>query len=100
MGGIKISYNVVREKADKLEERIRSILDGSILTGYQKIEEAVCQSGGTAAEAVMEDIRQEREALIEFRGVMIKILELLEDSMDAFEEADRDYCASLERKGE
>lgn len=100
MGGIKISYNTVREKADKLEVQIRDILDGSILIGYGKIEEAVSQSSGAVAEAALENIRQEREALTELRGVMIKILKLLEDSTNAFEEADYNYCVSLEEKGE
>lgn len=100
MGGISISYHAVREKADRMEEQIRSILDGVILTGYQGIEEAVSRSCGTAAEAAMEDIRQEREAVAELRLVLIKILELLRDSMDTFEKADQDYSALLEEKGE
>lgn len=98
MGGINISYNIVREKANKMEEQIQSILDGDIMTGYQGIEEAVSRSCGTAAEAAMEDIRQEREALAELRGVLMKMLELLCDSVDAFEEADRDYSVFLEEK--
>lgn len=98
MGGINISYNIVREKANKMEEQIQSILDGDIMTGYQGIEEAVGRSCGTAAEAAMEDIRQEREALAELRGVLMKMLELLCDSVDAFEEADRDYSVFLEEK--
>lgn len=100
MGGISISYHAVREKADRMEEQIRSILDGEILTGYQGIEESVTRSCGAAAEAAMGDIRQEREALGELRGVLIKMLELLRDSVDAFEETDQDYSALLEEKGE
>ncbi len=100
MGGIKISYNTVREKADRLKVQIRDVLDGSILIGYGKIEEAVSQSSGAAAEAALENIRQEREALTELKGVMIKILKLLENATDAFEEADQDYCVSLENKEE
>lgn len=100
MAGIKVSYHVVREKSGRLESQILNILDGNILTGYRKIEEAVSRSCGTAAEALMENIGQEREAVLELRAVMMKMLELLKDSTDTFEEVERSYCALLEEKGD
>lgn len=42
-------------------------------------------------EAIVEELEQEKTALMDMKQFMIKLLQLMQDSSDAFEDADTEY---------
>lgn len=100
MGGLNISFETVRQKSGKLNGQIRNRLEKETIEGYEKLESSIQQSGGNAVESIVEDLRQEKRMLTEMKLFMIKLLELMEKSIDAFEETDVRYRESVRNLGQ
>lgn len=100
MGGLDISFETVRQKSGKLNGQIRNRLEKETIEGYEKLESSIQQSGGNAVESIVEDLRQEKRMLTEMKLFMIKLLELMEKSTDAFEETDVRYRESIRKLGQ
>ncbi len=100
MGTIDISFETVRQKSDKLNGQIRSRLEKEMIVGYERLESSLLQSAGDAVETIVEELRQEKKTLMEMKNFMIKLLQLLQDSADAFEEADIDYKEAVQNMGQ
>lgn len=91
MGRINISYETVRQKNDKLKGQIQDRLENGMIAGYERLQKSILQSGGDAVEAMVEELEQEKTALMDMKQFMIKLLQLMQDSSDAFEDADTEY---------
>lgn len=100
MGRIDISFETVRQKSDKLSNQLQSRLEGDIIAGYDRLEENMFQSGGEAVAMIVEELRQEKEALIEMKNFMGQMLKLLQESTNAFEQVDTGYQAALKNYGQ
>ena len=99
MGRIDISFETVRQKSDKLSNQLQSKLEGEIIAGYDRLEGNIFQSGGEAVAMIIEELRKEKEALIEMKNFMERMLKLMQESTDAFEEIDTGYQAALKNYG-
>lgn len=91
MGRIDISFETVRQKSDKLNKQIRSMLEEDVIAGYEKLEENLFQSGGEAIDMIAEELRQEKEALIEMKNFMENLVRFIQEAGNAFEEVDAEY---------
>ena len=100
MGRIDISFETVRQKSDKLNRQIQEILEKEIIAGYEKVENSLLQSGGDAVENIVEELRQEKDALMEMKNFMIKLIQLMQESTNAFEEADTGYKEAVKNFGQ
>ena len=100
MGSIDISFEAVRQKSAKLNSRIQGKLEKDMIEGYGRLESSILQSGGEAVETIVEGLRQEKKALMDMKEFMIKLLQLMQDSADAFEEADIDYKEAVRDFGQ
>lgn len=100
MGRIDISFETVRQKSDKLSSQLHSKLEGDIITGYEKLEGNIFQSGGEAVDMIAEELRQEKEALVEMKNFMECMLKLMQESTDAFEQVDAGYQAAFKNYGQ
>lgn len=100
MGRIDISYGAVRQKNDKLKGQIQDRLERGLMAGYERLESSILQSGGDAVETFVEELRQERAALLEMKQFMIRLLQLMQDSSDAFEDADTGYEQAVKNLGQ
>lgn len=99
MGRIDISFETVRQKNDKLKGQIQDRLEKGMLAEYERLESSILQSGGDAVETIVEELRQERTALIDMKQFMTKLLQLMQDSADAFEDADTGYEKAVRNLG-
>lgn len=100
MGRIDISFETVRQRCDKLNKQIECKLEGDIIAGYGKLEEDIFQSGGEAVDMMAEELRQEKEALTEMKNFMEKMVKLMQESVNAFEETDAGYHAAFQKYGQ
>lgn len=91
MGGINISFEMVRQKNDKLNGQIQDRLEKEMIAGYERLESIIMQSGGDTVETIMEGLRREKQILIEMKHFMFRLLQLMQKSADAFEEVDFSY---------
>lgn len=99
MGRIDISFETVRQKSDKLSSRIQCKLEEEIIVGYEKLEENIFQSDGEVVDMIVEELRQEKEALIEMKKFMEIMLQLVKESANAFEQVDARYQAIFKNYG-
>lgn len=100
MGRIDISFEIVRQKNDKLKGQIQDRLEKGMIIGYERLESSILQSGGDAVEAIAEELEQEKTALMDMKQFMTKLLQLMQDSSDAFEEADNGYERAVRNLGQ
>ena len=100
MGRIDISFETVRQKSSKLGNQLQCKLEGNIIAGYEKLEGNIFQSGGEVVDMIVEELKQEKEALIEMKNFMKSMLELMQESTNAFEETDARYQAALKNYGQ
>ena len=100
MGRIDISFEIVRQKSDKLNGQIQSRLEKEMIAGYERLENSLLQSGGDAVETLVEELRQEKNTLMEMKNFMVKLLQLMQESADAFEETDISYKEAVQNLGQ
>lgn len=100
MGRIDISFETVRQKNDKLKGQIQDRLEKGMIAGYERLENSILQSGGDAVEAIAEELEQEKTALMDMKQFMINLLQLMQDSTDAFEDADTGYERAVRNLGQ
>ncbi len=100
MGRIDISFETVRQKNDKLKGQIQDRLEKGMLAEYERLESSILQSGGDAVKTIVEELRQERTALMDMKQLMTKLLQLMQDSADAFEGADIGYEKAVRNLGQ
>lgn len=100
MGRIDISFEAVRQKSDKLSNQLKCKLEGEIIAGYERLEENIFQSGGEVVDMIAEELRQEKEALIEMKNFMESMLRLMQESTNAFEETDVRYQTAFKNYGQ
>lgn len=99
MGRINISFETVRQKSDKLSNQIQCKLEGDIIAGYEKMKGTFFQSDGKVVDMIAEELRQEKEAMIEMKNFMENMLRLIQESTNAFEETDAGYQLALKNYG-
>lgn len=91
MGEINISWNLVREKTDKLTKRLQAELNGSIIKHYENLEGSLQQTCGESIDAVRECLQEEKETLSEINIFLNALLSFIQESADAFEDVDVSY---------
>lgn len=99
MGRIDISFENVRQKNDELIKKVNSKLDGDIIDRYEKLESSISQSGGEGVEAIMEEVYQEKEALISIKDFMIDLLTFIQETANAFEQVDIEHQETAKNIG-
>lgn len=100
MGRIEISFETVWHISNKLSNQLQSRLERDIIAGYDRMEGIMFQSGGEAVAIIIEELGQEKEALIEMKNFMLQMLKLLQKSANAFEQIDTGYQAALKNYGQ
>lgn len=100
MGRIDISFETVRQKSSKLSNQLQCKLEGNIIAGYERLEKNIFQSGGEVVDMIVEELKQEKEALIEMKNFMENMLKLMQESTNAFEETDARYQTALKNYGQ
>lgn len=88
MGEIDITYNLVREKTDRLARKQQTEFDGGMRKHFDTLENLFQKTCGDGIDAVMDCLWDEKLTLQEISVLMSRLLLFLRESTDTFEEAD------------
>lgn len=91
MGEINISWSLVREKTDRLAEKLQTELNGYVMKHYENLEGSLQQTCGESIDAVRECLQEEKETLTEINVFMNALLLFIQESADAFKDVDVSY---------
>lgn len=91
MAEIRINEDKVNDASARLESLVQTELMDGIISRYKALEDLFSISCGDAAEAIIESLKKEENALSGLACLMQKLNKYISDSAESFSQLDKDY---------